>query len=105
MKASVAAPTTANRRTFLVLAALLVIAIAVTDWLTKPYISIGLLYLFPIMIVGAFFSRTQTVVVALGCAVLQEAFSNLPANEMIARLIFSSTGFISTGLLVAELLR
>ena len=105
MKARVALPLTAGRRTCLALAAVLVIAIAVTDWLTEPYISIGFLYLIPIMIAGAFLSRTQTVVVALGCAVLQEAFSNLPANEMIARMLFSSTGFVSTGLLVAELLR
>jgi signal transduction histidine kinase len=100
-----ALPGTANRKPFLVSAALLVIAIAATDWLTKPYISIGFLYLFPIMIAGGLLSRAQTVVVALVCAVLQEAFSNLPENEAIARLIFSSTGFVATGLLVAELVR
>ena len=105
MNARVALPGIANRKTFLVLAALLVVAIAATDWLTKPYISIGFLYLFPIMIAGGLLSRTQTVVVALVCAVLQEAFSNLPENEAIARLIFSSTGFVATGLLVAELVR
>ena len=105
MHARVALPGTANRKTFLVSAALLVIAIAATDWLTKPYISIGFLYLFPIMIAGGLLSRAQTVVVALVCAVLQEAFSNLPENEAIARLIFSSTGFVATGLLVAELVR
>jgi PAS domain S-box-containing protein len=87
------------------LAALLAIAIAVTDWLTKPYISIGFLYLFPIMMAGGLLSRTPTVVVALVCAVLQEAFSDLPANEAIARLIFSSTGFVATGLLVTELVQ
>jgi len=103
MKASVALPATPHRKAFLVLAALLVIAIAVTDWLTKPFISIGFLYLFPIMIAGGLLSRTQTVAVALVCAVLQEAFSNLPENEAIVRLIFSSTGFVATGLLVAEL--
>ncbi len=105
MKARVALSGTARRATLLVSAALFVIAIAVTDWLTKPYISIGFLYLFPIMIAGGLLSRTQTVVVAVACAVLQEAFSNLPENEAIARLIFSSTGFVATGLLVAELVR
>jgi len=93
----------AHREVSLLFAALLVIAIAVTDWLTKPYISIGFLYLFPIMIAGGLLSRTQTVVIALVCAVLQEAFSALPANEAIARLIFSSTGFVATGLLVGQL--
>ena len=32
---------------------------------------------------GGFLSRTQIVVAALGCAVLQEAFSNLPENEAL----------------------
>jgi two-component system sensor kinase FixL len=105
MKAGVVLPETARRTTLLVLAALLVIAIAVTDWLTKPYVSIGFLYLFPIMIAGGVLSRPQTVVVAFVCAVLQEAFSELPAAEAIARLIFSSMGFVATGLLVAELVR
>ena len=95
----------ANRRTLLTVAALLVAAIAVTDWLTKPYISLGFLYLFPIIIVGGFLSRTPTIGVALVCAVLQEAFSNLPENEAIFRLVLSSIGFSGTGLFVSELLK
>ncbi len=99
---SVFVPT--NRTTLLTIAALLTLAIAVTDWLTKPYISIGFLYLFPIIIVGAYLSRWQTVGAALVCAVLQEAFSNLPENEAIFRLLLSSIGFTGTGLFVLELL-
>jgi PAS domain S-box-containing protein len=95
----------ANRTKLLLVAGLLVAAIAVTDWLTKPYISLGFLYLFPIIIVGAFLSRTQTIGVALGCAVLQEAFSNLPESEAIFRLLLSSAGFSGTGLFISELLR
>jgi len=94
-----------NRRVLLVVAALLITAIAVTDWLTKPYISLGFLYLFPIIIVGGFLSRTPTIGVALVCAVLQEAFSNLPENEAIFRLVLSSIGFSGTGLFVSELLK
>lgn len=94
-----------NRRMLLSIAALMVAAIAVTDWMTKPYISLGFLYLFPIIIVGGFLSRWQTIGVALVCAVLQEAFSNLPENEAIFRLVLSSIGFSGTGLFVSELLR
>jgi len=93
-----------NRTRLLMVAALLVAAIAVIDWLTKPYISLGFLYLFPIIIVGGFLSRWQTMGVALVCAVLQEAFSNLPENEAIFRLALSSIGFSGTGLFVSELL-
>src|SRR5215472_14890230 len=95
----------ANRPKLLTVAAILIVAIAVLDWMTTPYLSLGFLYLFPIIIVGGFLSRSQIVVVALSCAVLQEAFSNLPQNEAVIRLIFSSTGFIAIGLLIAQLVR
>jgi PAS domain S-box-containing protein len=83
----------------------LISAIALVDWATKPYISLGFLYLFPIMILGGFLSRTQILGVALVCAVLQEAFSNLPENEAVVRLLFSSAGFVGTGLFISELIR
>ena len=95
----------ANRARLIVVAGLLISAIAVVDWATKPYISLGFLYLFPIMILGGFLSRTQILGVALVCAVLQEAFSNLPENEAVVRLLFSSAGFVGTGLFVSELIR
>jgi two-component system, LuxR family, sensor kinase FixL len=94
-----------NRARLIFAAGLLISAIAVVDWATKPYISLGFLYLFPIMILGGFLSRTQIVGVALVCAVLQEAFSNLPENEAVVRLLFSSAGFVGTGLFVSELIR
>ena len=95
----------ANRTMLLTVAGILTAAIAITDWLTKPYISLGFLYLFPIIIVGGFLSRTRTIGVALVCAVLQEAFSNLPENEAIFRLLLSSIGFSGTGLFISELLK
>jgi len=95
----------ANRWKLLSIAGFLIAAVAVADWLTKPYISLGFLYLFPIMIVGGYLSRKQTVAVALACAILQEAFSNLPRNEAIIRLVFSSAGFVGTGLFISELIR
>ncbi|MGA3210024.1 MAG: ATP-binding protein [Terriglobales bacterium] len=95
----------ANRNRLILVAGFLIAAIAVVDWATKPYFSLGFLYLFPIMMVGGFLSRTQIVGVALACAVLQEAFSNLPENEAVIRLLFSSAGFVGTGLFISELTR
>jgi len=100
---SVYAP--ANRTRMLVLASFLTAAIAAVDWWATHYISLGFLYLFPIIIVGGFLSRPQIVGVALVCAVLQEVFSNLPENEAVVRLVFSSAGFIGTGLLISEMVR
>jgi PAS domain S-box-containing protein len=95
----------ANRIRLIVVAGLLISGIAVVDWATKPYISLGFLYLFPIMILGGFLSRIQILGVALVCAFLQEAFSNLPENEVVIRLLFSSAGFVGTGLFISELIR
>src|SRR5271170_5668397 len=95
----------ANRARLIVVAGFLIAMIAAADWATKPYISLGFLYLFPIMILGGFLSRTQIVGVALVCAVLQEAFSNLPENEAVIRMLFSSAGFVGTGLFISELIR
>ena len=97
--------TRADRRLLILAATVLVAAIAFTDWFTKPYISIGFLYLFPIMLISGILSRRLIVGVALVCALLQEVFSNLPSSEAIARLILSSAGFVGTGLFVFELVR
>lgn len=94
-----------NRRVLLTIAAILTCLIAAVDWYTRPYISIGFLYLFPVMLVSGIFRRWQIVVVAAGFALLQEAFSNLPLGSAIPRLIFSWLGFAGTGLFVFELLR
>lgn len=94
-----------NRIPFIIAAALLIVLIATIDWLTKPYISIGFLYLFPIMLIAGFLPRWQTTAVALLCAVLQEVFSNLPSNEAITRLVMASAGFVGTGLFVSEIIR
>jgi PAS domain S-box-containing protein len=94
-----------NRRLLLIASGLLIAAIALLDWRTKPYLSLGFLYLFPIMILAGFLSRTTTVVIALACAVLQEAFSNLPPNEAATRLVLSSAGFVGTAFFISELIR
>jgi two-component system sensor kinase FixL len=94
-----------NRKRFLVAAAILILAIAIVDWRTKPYISIGFLYLFPILLVAGFLRRWQITLVALTCAVLQELFSELPSNEAVTRLLMASAGFVATGLFVSEIIR
>jgi two-component system, LuxR family, sensor kinase FixL len=93
----------ANRTKLLVVAALFGALIAAVDWWTEPYISLGFLYLFPIMIVGGFVSRTAIVAIAMLCALLD--FSSFPKNETPVHLLFSSAGFIGTGLFISELIR
>ncbi|MFZ0931899.1 MAG: ATP-binding protein [Syntrophobacteraceae bacterium] len=93
-----------NRTRMLAVAGFFIAVIATVDWATKPYLSLGFLYLFPIMILGGFLSRVRIIGVALVCTVLQEAFSNLPENEAVIRLLFSSAGFVGTGLFISELI-
>lgn len=94
-----------NRRAFLLGAALVIFLVALADWWTKPYISIGFLYLFPIILVAGYLKRWQIVLVALLCAVLQEVFSELPSSEAIARLVMASAGYLGTGLFFSEIFR
>ena len=65
-----------NRLPFLIAGAVLIALIAIVDWLTKPYISIGFLYLSPIVLIAGFLPRWQIVVAALGCAVLRSCSVN-----------------------------
>jgi two-component system, LuxR family, sensor kinase FixL len=95
----------ANRRRFLVAAAILVVAIAVIDWQTKPFISIGFLYLFPILLVAGFISRWQILLLALICSILQELFSELPSSEATYRLVMAFAGFSGTGLFLSQIIR
>lgn len=94
-----------NRKRFLVAAFVFVAAIAIIDWQTKPFISIGFLYLFPILLVAGFLPRWQIILLALVCAILQELFSELPSKEAIYRLLMASAGFTGTGLFVSEIVR
>jgi PAS domain S-box-containing protein len=93
----------ANRRRLLVVAALLAFCIALVDWRTESYLSLGFLYLFPIMLASGYLSRKQIVCVAFAFAFLQEFFSNLPTADAFTRLVMASVGFLGTGLLVHEL--
>ena len=93
----------ANRRKLLVAAAVVGTAIALVDWRIGPYISLGFLYLFPVMIAAAFLSRKAIIIIALLCAVLD--FNNLSKNETPVHLVFSSVAFIGAGLFISELIR
>lgn len=94
-----------NRTILLAAAVALTCVIAAVDWYTRPFISIGFLYLFPIMLISGIFKRWQIVAASIVCAVLQELYSNLPLDNAVPRLVFSWIGFAGTGLFLFELLR
>ena len=93
-----------DKKRSLAIAGLLIAGIAVADWATKPYISLGFLYLFPIMVVGGSLSRTQIFGLSIFCAALHEAFSAFPEQDLV-RTGMVTVAFTGTGLFVSELIR
>lgn len=83
----------------------IVLAIAVVDWWTKPYFSLGFLYLFPIMLAAGFLPRWATVLLGIACAGLSERFSNLDPSDSHIRLGFEALALCGCGLLTSEVLR
>jgi len=94
-----------NRTAVLFTSLALVIAIAVLDWWTKPYISLGFLYLFPIMLAAGFVPRWAIVFIGIACALLSERFSNLDPADAPLRTSFEALALVGSGLFISEVLR
>jgi two-component system, LuxR family, sensor kinase FixL len=94
-----------NRPAVLLASAGLVLAIAAVDWWTKPYVSLGFLYLFPIMLAAGFLPRWAIVLVGIACALLSERFSNLDPADAPIRASFEALALVGSGLFISEVLR
>jgi PAS domain S-box-containing protein len=94
-----------NRMPVLMASTSMMAVIALADWWTPPYVSLGFLYLFPIMLAAGFLPRPVLVLVSIICAGLSEAFSSLDPHGMVIRLIFETLALAGCGLFVSELLR
>jgi len=84
-------------------AGLLIALIAVADQRTSP--SFGLLYLFPIILIGTTSSRVPIALAAAGCAWLTALFNRLPLSPgaMAAQDALVFTALAGTGLVAHEL--
>ena len=94
-----------SRTAVLAVATVAVLAIAFLDWRTKPYFSMGFLYLFPIMLAAGFLPRWAIVILGIGCALLSERFSNLDPSDSTIRLTFETLALCGCGLFTSEVLR
>jgi len=92
-----------SRTPILLVSGAIVLVIATVDWWTKPYVSLGFLYLFPIMLAAAFLPRWFVALVGAACAALAEIFSSL--DKSYVRLGFETLALAGCGLFVAELVR
>jgi len=94
-----------SRAVVLVSSGVAVLAIAALDWWTKPYFSLGFLYLFPIMLAAGFLPRWAIVALGIVCALLSERFSNLDPSDSTVRLTFETLALCGCGLFTSEVLR
>jgi len=92
-----------NRTRVLFASGFIMFAIAVADWWTKPYVSLGFLYLFPIMLAAGFLPRWTIMLVGVGGAILSDLFSSL--EKSFVRFGFETLALVGCGLFVAELVR
>jgi DNA-binding CsgD family transcriptional regulator len=92
-----------NRTPVLVISAIFIVVIAIIDWRTERYVSLGFLYLFPIMFAAAFLPRWLVALIGFVCAFLAEEFSSLEPSPV--RLAFVALALVGCGLFVAELVR
>jgi PAS domain S-box-containing protein len=92
-----------NRVPVLMVSGAIILAIGIIDWLTERYVSLGFLYLFPIMLAAAFVPRWVVAGLGLGCAALAEIFSSLDVS--FVRLSFEALALAGCGLFVGEVVR
>jgi len=94
-----------NRSAVLLTSLGIVVAIAAVDWWTKPYVSLGFLYLFPIMLAAGFLPRWAIALMGIACALLSERFSNLDPADAPIRTSFEALALAGSGLFISEVLR
>lgn len=94
-----------HRAAVLLISGGIVLAIAGVDWWTKPYVSLGFFYLFPIMLAAGFLPRWAIALMGIACALLSERFSNLAPADAPIRSSFEALALVGSGLFVSEVLR
>src|SRR5258708_40220484 len=68
------------RAPILIASGTITLAIALLDWWTRPFVSLGFLYLFPIMLAAGFLPRWAVALLGATCAILAERFSSLDTS-------------------------
>ena len=84
-------------------AAVLIASIAYSDWKIEE-VSVGFLYVLPILMASATLRGWQIILVAIGCGVLREYFNPLhdtPGGVM--RVFIGAAGFALAGYFVSQL--
>lgn len=94
-----------NRGTVLFASGAAIALIAIADWLTKPYVSLGMLYAFPIVVAAGFLPRLALLALGVFCAGLSEAFNSLDPTWRLSRFLVEAPALVGGGLFVSEFIR
>jgi len=94
-------------KSVLLKAGLLIAGIAVADWRADKDVTLGFLYLFPMLMVGSILKRWQIAMVAALCTFLAEVFDSFDFRPSagIPRDILIFAAFLGMGLFVYEVVR
>jgi PAS domain S-box-containing protein len=90
----------------LIAVACLILVIAVSDRAVGNSLSLGVLYILPMMVAGIALPRAATLALGIFCAFLRARF-DVPSTqtEMIFRFVFASLSYGASGLFVTALVR
>lgn len=94
-------------KSVLLKAAILIALIALADWRADRDVTLGFLYLFPMLMVGSVLRRWQIAIVAALCTLLAELFDSFEwrPSAGIPRDILIFSAFLGMGLFVYEVVR
>src|ERR1700734_2264827 len=96
-----------STRSVLLKAGVLIALIAVADWRADRDVTLGFLYLFPMLMVGSVLKRWQIAIVAAVCTLLAEVFDSFDwrPSSGIPRDILIFAAFLGMGLFVYQVVR
>jgi two-component system, LuxR family, sensor kinase FixL len=94
-------------KSVLIKAGVLIALIAFADWRADKDVTLGFLYLFPMLMVGSVLRRWQIALVAAVCTLLAEVFDSFDwrPSAGIPRDILIFSAFLGMGLFVYEVVR
>jgi len=93
-----------NRGPVLLADGAMVLAIATAEWWTKNHFSVGLFYLFPIMLAAGFLPPWAVVLQGVGCTLLSLHFTSLDPSPARIQFGVEALAFIGCGLFAGRVL-
>lgn len=96
--------TRTSRLPALAIAATMLVALATLEWYSKLSFSLGIFYVFPMLVAGTVLTRTQVVIAAIVAALVRGQFTPwLGPLEFWLRFAMATIAYVGAGLLVVEM--